>query len=125
MKSRSGADLFTIPQQVLPLTEIALKAHAFPNAEARNDAPLDLLAGLSGSFARSVKLPPGLIMVRNKLVATQQALIEVGQQPCKSLSGCREDRATLRAPIFCAAWRSNRYAKKVDPHQKGSTLALS
>ena len=41
---------------VLPLAKIALEAHALGYPEARDDAPLDLLAGLFGSFARSPKL---------------------------------------------------------------------
>jgi hypothetical protein len=36
---------------VLPLAKIALKAHALGDLEARDDSPLDLLAGLSGCFA--------------------------------------------------------------------------
>ena len=40
----------TDPQQILPLAKLALEAHALGDAEARDDAPLDLLAALSGSF---------------------------------------------------------------------------
>ena len=39
------------PQQVFPLAEIAPEAHAFGNLEGGNQAPLDLLAGLSSAFA--------------------------------------------------------------------------
>ena len=41
------------PQEALPLAKVALKAHAFGDLEYRDDTPLDLLAGLSGGFARS------------------------------------------------------------------------
>jgi hypothetical protein len=33
------------------LSKIALEAHALGDLEARDDAPLDLLAGLSGALA--------------------------------------------------------------------------
>ena len=46
--------------QVLPLAKLALKAHACRNPETRDDAPLDLLARLSGSFAGSPILPSRL-----------------------------------------------------------------
>jgi hypothetical protein len=39
------------------------EAHALRDPEARDNTPLDLLAGLPGSFARSTILPPGLIEV--------------------------------------------------------------
>ena len=58
------------------MTKFALKSHALRNLEARDNASLDLLAGLSGGFARSPVLPSGLIEVRNKSVA---------------LDGCRLD----------------------------------
>jgi hypothetical protein len=45
--------LFANPQKVLPLAKFALKSHALRNLECRNDAPLDLLAGLPGTFAGS------------------------------------------------------------------------
>ena len=51
------------PQQVFPLAKLSLKAHALGDLEARDDTPLDLLAGLSGSFPRSSVLPAGLIEV--------------------------------------------------------------
>jgi hypothetical protein len=35
------------------LPKLTLEAHALGDLKARDDAPLDLLAGLSGSFARS------------------------------------------------------------------------
>jgi hypothetical protein len=35
------------PQQILPLAEFSLKAHALGNLEARDDAPLDLAPPLS------------------------------------------------------------------------------
>jgi hypothetical protein len=38
---------------MLPLGKFSLKAHALGDLKRRDDAPLDLLAGLSGSFARS------------------------------------------------------------------------
>jgi hypothetical protein len=51
---------------------VALEAHALRNLEARDDAPLDLLARRTGSFARSsVSSPLGLIEVGNESVATQ------------------------------------------------------
>jgi hypothetical protein len=39
------------PQQVFPLARIALEAHAFGNLKGRDEAPLDLLAALSGPIA--------------------------------------------------------------------------
>ena len=55
------------PQQVLPLAKLALEAHAFGDLEGRDDAPLDLLARLSGGFACSSIFPARLIEVGNKL----------------------------------------------------------
>jgi hypothetical protein len=49
-----------------PLAKFALEAHALRNAEAREDAPLDLLSGLPGCFARSPILPTGLIEVGSR-----------------------------------------------------------
>jgi hypothetical protein len=43
---------------VFPLAKLALEAHALRNLEARDHASLDLLAGLSGGFARSPVRPP-------------------------------------------------------------------
>ena len=68
-RSRGKPRSISDPQQVLPLAKVALEAHALGNLEARDDAPLDLLAGLSGRFARSPIFPPGLIEVRDKSVA--------------------------------------------------------
>jgi hypothetical protein len=65
--SKSSTVLFADPEQVLPLAKIALKAHALGNQEACDDTPLNLLSGLSGSFAGSPVFPSGLIEVRNKL----------------------------------------------------------
>jgi hypothetical protein len=45
--------LISNPQQVFPLAKFSLKAHALGDVEARDDARLDLLAGLSGGFAGS------------------------------------------------------------------------
>ena len=60
------------PQQVLPLAKFALKAHAFGDLEGRDDAAVDLLAGLSGGFARSTIFPAGLIEVSDKSVALER-----------------------------------------------------
>jgi hypothetical protein len=51
----------TNTQQVFPLAEIALEAHALGDLKRRDDSSLDLLAGLSGSLAYSPILPPGLM----------------------------------------------------------------
>jgi hypothetical protein len=72
-KPRSISD----PQEALPLAKLTLKAHALGDLECRDDTPLDLLAGLSGSFARS--LPPGLIEVRNKSIAFDGCRLKQGQ----------------------------------------------
>jgi hypothetical protein len=40
------------PEQVFRLAKLALEAKALGDSEARDDAPLDFLAGVSGSFAR-------------------------------------------------------------------------
>jgi hypothetical protein len=48
--SKGAETLIADSQQLLPLAIVALKAHALGDPEARNDAPLDLLAALSGSF---------------------------------------------------------------------------
>jgi hypothetical protein len=37
------------PQQVFPLLKVALEAHAFGDLKGRDDARLDLLAGLPGA----------------------------------------------------------------------------
>ena len=42
------------------MPKFALKAHALGDLEARDDAPLDLLAGCASSLARSPILCPGL-----------------------------------------------------------------
>jgi hypothetical protein len=52
------------------LQKFALKAHALGNPEGSDDIPLDLLAGLPGSFAGSSAFPSSLIEVRDKSVAT-------------------------------------------------------
>jgi hypothetical protein len=51
----ASGPLFSIvdAQQVLPLAKFASKSHALRDLEARDDAPLDLLAGFPSSFARS------------------------------------------------------------------------
>ena len=59
------------PQEVLPLSKVALEAHALGGLKCRDDTPLDLLAGLSGSFACSPVLPSRLIEVRNKSFAIE------------------------------------------------------
>ena len=61
------------------LTKIALEAPALSSLERREDTPLDLLAGLSGSLARSPVFPPGLIEVRNKSVAFDRGRLKQGQ----------------------------------------------
>jgi hypothetical protein len=38
------------PEQVLPLVIVAFEAHALGDPKRRDDASLDLLAALSGSF---------------------------------------------------------------------------
>jgi len=60
------------------LAKVTLEAHTLGDLECRNDAPLDLLARLSGSFACSTILPPGLIELRNKSVACDGVPIEAG-----------------------------------------------
>ena len=54
---------------MFPLAKFAFKAHALGDLECRDNAPLDLLAGLSSSFAGPPVLPAGLIEVSNKSVA--------------------------------------------------------
>jgi hypothetical protein len=71
-KSCSISDL----QQVLPLAKFTLKAHAFCNLEARDDTSLDLLARLSGSFARSSVFPSGLVEGRNESAALDGCLLK-------------------------------------------------
>jgi hypothetical protein len=68
------------PQKVFPLAKFAVEARALGDLECRDDAPLDLLAGLSGSFARSPVSPPGLIEVRNKSVALDGVSIVTGPE---------------------------------------------
>ena len=53
LRGRTRKFSITNPQQVFPLAKIAFEFQALRNLEARDDAPLDLLAGLPGSFARS------------------------------------------------------------------------
>ena len=55
-KLRSISD----PQQILPLPQFPFEAQALGDPKRRDDAPLDLLAGLPGSFVGSPKLPSGL-----------------------------------------------------------------
>jgi hypothetical protein len=57
------------PATVPPIGEFTLKAQALGDLEARDDAPLDLLAGFASSFAGPPILPAGLIEVGNKAVA--------------------------------------------------------
>jgi hypothetical protein len=59
--------------------QVALNAHALGDLECRDDTPLDLLVGLSGSFARSPIRPAGLIEVRNKSVALDGCRLKQGQ----------------------------------------------
>jgi hypothetical protein len=42
---------FHFAWNVFPLAKFALKSHALGNLKRRDDASLDLLAGLSGGFA--------------------------------------------------------------------------
>ena len=57
------------PEQVLPLSKLALKAHTLRDPEARDDAPFDLLAGLASRFTATPVFPARLIEVGNKPVA--------------------------------------------------------
>ena len=45
LRGRARKFSITDPQQVLPLAKFALEAHALGKPEARDDAPLDFLAG--------------------------------------------------------------------------------
>jgi hypothetical protein len=52
---KGSRDPIADPQEVLPLAKFALKGHALGDPEC-DDAPLDLLAGLSGQFRTSADL---------------------------------------------------------------------
>jgi hypothetical protein len=58
------------PQEFLPLTKVALETHACRNPETRDDAPLNLLPGFSGSLARSPILSSGWIEMRSKPIVS-------------------------------------------------------
>jgi hypothetical protein len=48
--SKGAETLIVNSQQVLPLAKVAVEAHALGDPKRRDDASLDLLAALSGSF---------------------------------------------------------------------------
>jgi hypothetical protein len=66
-------------QKAHPLAKVALEAHALRYLKARDGAPLDLLARLSGRFAGSPILPPGLIEMRDKSVVLDRNRFKYGQ----------------------------------------------
>jgi hypothetical protein len=74
------------PQQILPLLTFALETHAFGDLECRDDTPLDLLAGLSGSFARI--LHAGLTEVGNKPIALDGCRLKQCQQLSRVSLAC-------------------------------------
>jgi hypothetical protein len=55
------------------LAKFALEAHALRNLECRDDATLDLLAGLPGGFACAPILTPGLDRVGDKSFALDES----------------------------------------------------
>src|SRR4029077_73402 len=57
LRGRARKFSITDPQEVLPLSKVALEAHACDNPEARDDAPLNFLAGLASGFACSPTRP--------------------------------------------------------------------
>jgi hypothetical protein len=63
-----------------------LKPMLSATLEARNDAPLDLLAGFSCCFARPSVSPPGLIQLGNKSIAFDGCRLKYGQQLFEGLS---------------------------------------
>ena len=66
------------PQQLLPLPEFALEAHALRYPKRRDHATFDCLAALSGSLARGSKFPPRPVEVSRKGVML--ARLKLGEQ---------------------------------------------
>ena len=60
------------------MAKFALEAHALGNLERRDDTRVDLLAGLSGTFARSPILPPGLIEVTIPTIMANEVFQDYG-----------------------------------------------
>jgi hypothetical protein len=76
----------TNTQQVFPLAEIALEAHALGDLKRRDGTSLDLLAGFPGGLACPTILPAGLIEVRDK-ADVRRVPTEVGPVAFESLPG--------------------------------------
>jgi hypothetical protein len=64
------------------LPEVSLEAHAPGDLEGRDDAALDGLAALSGTFARQPVFPAGAVEVSRELV------VLAGLQFYQQLIGC-------------------------------------
>jgi hypothetical protein len=60
-RSKGSHKSISNTQEALPLAKLSPESHTLGDLEARDDAPLDLRAGLPGSFTRPPILPPGLI----------------------------------------------------------------
>ena len=77
-------------QRVLPLSEVALEAHALGNLKRRDYSTLECLAALSGSFARGAKFLPRPVEVSRKCVML--AGLELGEQLTGALLNLGEFR---------------------------------
>ena len=62
------------------MAKVSLEAHALGDPKRRDDAPLNLLAGLAGSFARPPILPARLIEVSNESITLNGERLKQGQQ---------------------------------------------
>jgi hypothetical protein len=71
----------------VPIRELRSKPTVIGGLKRRDDTSLDLLAGLSGGFARSSVFPAGLIEVGNESVAFDGCGLKQGQRFFESLSG--------------------------------------
>ena len=62
---------------MLPLAKIAFESQAHRALKSRDDTPLDLLARLSGGFARPPKFPAGLVS-ETRIGPVRREVIQVG-----------------------------------------------
>jgi hypothetical protein len=93
------------PQQMLPLPELALEAHAFSDLKCRDDTPLDLLPRLSGCLACSTRLPAGLIILSYEKTFPRlftgriRITLEVSNDPSYNSSSMRRVLKTANKPL--------------------------
>ena len=96
---------FRNPNSSSPFARIALAIQSFGNLERREDPPLDLLAGFSGSFAGPAILSAGLIIVSFQktfprlLTGRIRITLEVSNGPSYNSCSMRRILKTANKPL--------------------------